>query len=364
MTRLLAIAMLLATASCLDERAYPCATNLECRVDGVQGACHPSGFCVYPDGRCPSEQRYGPAAGNGLALECVPPGGVDGNETNAFIDAESSVDPSLESTTPTTAMPETSIDETATGGCGSCNAPPSACFEPIGACEEDGCVYAPLEAGTACELDDPCVTAAACDGSGNCLVTRGMTCDNPPGPCDSPKGVCEKDGTCSYEPLRAGTPCDDGDGCTTGEQCDGAGACTGGDPCETDDPCATASCVGGRCEIDPVADGTQCGANSANRCCDGACVDISSDEANCGGCGVACQADDTCETVSATSTCDPAPAATSGRCTCDAANADCPLGQVCRTVTPFNNRCTPNSAANCVDAFQDIDLCPNYCFYD
>jgi len=360
MMRWLVLAPLLATAACLEGREYPCATNLECRVDGVQGSCLPSGFCAYPDGRCPSDLRYGPAAGDGLAFECVPPGGGEGNETNAFVDAESSVDPS---STVTTVMPETSLAETAAEGCGSCDAPPSDCVEPNGVCEEDGCVYPPVQAGSACELADPCVVAAACDGSGNCLVTRGMTCDNPPGPCDSAKGLCSKDGTCSYEPLRAGTRCDDGDGCTTGETCNAAGMCTGGEPCDTDDPCATASCVGGRCEVDPVADGTQCGASS-DRCCGGACVDISSDEDNCGGCGVACQADDSCESVSATASCELAPAATSGRCTCDAANADCPLGQVCRTMTPFNNRCSPDGAANCVDAFQDVNLCPNYCFYD
>ena len=78
---------------------------------------------------------------------------------------------------------------------------------------------------------------------------------------------------------------------------------------------------------------------------------------------VGCDADDICESVSVTSTCDPAPANTSGRCTCDGANADCPLGQLCRTVTPFNNRCTPNSAANCVNDFVDVNLCPNYCAY-
>lgn len=362
MKRRWGLVSLLAIAGCLEARVYPCSTELECIVDGVQGSCHPSGFCAYPDGRCPSDLRYGPAAGEGLAYECVPPGGGEADETNAFVDAESSVDPSL--TTSMTAQPETSSVDSATGGCGSCDTPPNDCFEPAGECGDDGCVYAPLQAGAACELADPCVVAAACDGSGTCLVTRGMTCDNPPGPCDSAKGLCAKDGTCSYEPLRVGTSCDDGDGCTSGETCDAAGLCTGGTPCETDDPCATAMCVAGRCEIQELDDGTQCGPDSADRCCGGACVDISTDEDNCGGCGVACQADDSCESVSATSSCELAPAATSGRCTCDAANADCPLGQICRTVTPFNNRCTPDSAAQCDDAFQDVNLCPNYCFYD
>jgi hypothetical protein len=62
--------------------------------------------------------------------------------------------------------------------------------------------------------------------------------------------------------------------------------------------------------------------------------------------------------------CEVHPDDTTGRCTCDAANADCPHNQICRTVTPYDNLCTPNDAGGCVDAFQDVNLCPNYCFYD
>ncbi|MBL8947911.1 MAG: hypothetical protein JNK45_32355 [Myxococcales bacterium] len=355
----LAVALL---GGCLDGRAYPCATDLECRVDGVQGLCHGSGFCAYPDGRCPSELRYGPAAGDGLAFECVPPGGGEGNESNAFVATESSSGSITVSTTAST-VTEGGSASASSGGCEACDAPPSDCFEPLGSCGEDGCVYPPRDAGVVCTLPDPCVIAAACDGAGTCLVTEGMPCDNPPGPCDSADGVCQKDGSCSYEPLEVGTPCDDGDDCTMGESCNAAGVCAGGEPCATDNPCETAACVGGQCQIEAVADGSSCGAAEADRCCDGECVDISSDEANCGGCGVACDSDDVCESVSATNTCELAPAATTGRCTCDAANADCPLGQLCRTVSPFANRCTPNGDGNCVNSFQDVNLCPNYCFY-
>lgn len=348
-----------AAVGCLDGRAYPCATDVECRVDGVQGVCHGSGFCAYPDGRCPSELRYGPAAGDGLSLECVPPGGADGNDTHAFVATESS------SSSPpnSSGVAETVVASASSGGCEECVTPPGECFEPVGACEEDGCVYPPLAAGVACTLADPCVIAAACDGSGNCLVTRGMTCDNPPGPCDSHRGTCEKDGTCSYEPRPVGSPCDDGDGCTTGESCGADGVCDGGDPCATDDPCEVASCIGGACQFDPLEDGASCGPDDADRCCGGVCVDISTDEDHCGGCGVTCDADDSCESVAATASCAFAPAATTGRCTCDAANADCPIGQICRTVLPFDNRCTPDGVQDCVNSFQDVSACPNYCYY-
>ncbi len=345
---------------CLTEREYPCATALECVVDGVQGICHVSGYCAYPDGRCPSELRYGPAARGSLRYECVPPGGSEGNESSAFVATESGTS----SSTTTESTVDASISASNTDGCGPCDTPPSDCYEPIGVCSEDGCTFVPLPAGDACSLADPCVVAAACDGAGACLVTDGTTCDNPPGPCDSARGVCQSDGSCTYEPRAVDSPCDDGDGCTTDERCDARGQCSGGTPCDTDNPCEIAVCGFGRCAIETLADGDPCGVDEADRCCGGACVDISSDADHCGGCGVTCDADDICESVSVTNACDSAPVATSGRCTCDGANIDCPLGQICRTVTPFANRCTPNGSANCVDAFADVNLCPNYCFYD
>lgn len=352
-----AIAIAIASSACLDERAYPCATDLECQVDGVMGVCLGTGFCAYPDGRCPSQLRYGPAAAGDLALECVPGGGNEGTDTAAFVDPQSSSSP---------AEVDSSLADTISSdsqGCDGCITPPSECFEPLGACEDDACVYPPLDAGTPCPPLDPCVLEAACDGSGTCVPVRGMSCNNPPGPCDSPKGVCERDGSCTYDPLPTGSKCDDGDPCTEGESCDAAGACTGGMPCESDDPCETASCETGRCVVTPAEDGDSCGPNAADRCCDGACVDISTDASNCGGCGVACDADDTCESVSVTASCELAPANTTGRCTCDAANVDCPDGQICRTVTPFNNRCTPDGPEDCVSDWVDLDLCPNYCQY-
>lgn len=351
------IAIAWLVTGCLDDRAYPCATDPECQVDGVLGVCLGTGFCAYPDGRCPSQLRYGPAAAGDLALECVPGGGNDGTDTMAFVDPQSSSSP---------AEVESSVADTQSSdsqGCDGCITPPSECFDALGSCEDDECVYPPLDAGTPCPPLDPCVVDAACDGAGTCLPVRGTTCDNPPGPCDSPRGVCERDGSCTYDPMLRGSPCDDGDPCTQNEACDGAGACVGGQPCESDNPCETASCASGRCEITAAEDGDSCGPNAADRCCAGACVDISTDGSNCGGCGVTCDADDACESVAATSTCELAPAATTGRCTCDAANIDCPIGQICRTVTPFNNRCTPDGPDDCVNEWVDINLCPNYCEY-
>ncbi len=354
-----ALALGAVTASCLEPSRYPCASDVECVVDGVQGACQSSGFCAYPDGRCPSQLRYGPAADN--AFECVPVGVATDGDSHAFVadDGGGSSSGSSTGVLSTTGA----IEGSGSGGCGVCDDPPGPCWMGAGSCSEDGCVYPPQPAGTACTIDDACVTASECDGAGACVVTGGMQCNQPPGPCFSPRGQCQKDGTCSYEQLPAGSDCDDGDGCTTGESCDAAGVCGGGDPCSSDNPCETASCVGGNCVVEPLDDGDSCGATSSLRCCDGNCVDISTDADNCGGCGVSCDADDSCESVEVTSSCSDHPADTTGRCTCDGANADCPLSQVCRTQSPYTNRCTPNSADNCVNEFQDIGACPNYCYY-
>jgi hypothetical protein len=352
-------AALLASAACLQPEVYPCDSDLECQVDGLQGVCHASGFCAYPDGRCTSQQRFGPAAGGGRAHACVPNDSIgegEGSigESQSFVDTEDASGSSLASSEPGTAASE---------GCGTCVEPPNDCFAPIGSCSEDGCVYDPRPARTACTIDDPCVTAAQCDGDGACVVTGGMQCNDPPGPCFAAQGECEADGSCSYDPLPLGSDCNDGNECTVGETCDAASVCAGGEECPENDPCASSACVAGQCMVTLADEGSPCGAAPADRCCAGDCVDISSDADNCGGCGVQCQADDSCESVSVTSTCESAPADTSGRCTCDAANADCPLGQVCRTVTPFNNRCTPNDAGACAGSFVDVNLCPNYCSY-
>ncbi|MBC8074099.1 MAG: hypothetical protein IAG13_37615, partial [Deltaproteobacteria bacterium] len=289
------------STACLQAQVYPCEDDIECVVDGLHGVCHSSGYCAYPDGRCTSQQRFGPAAGGGRAHDCVPTdsiGGESQGETQSFIDgSETASGSSLAS----------GEQSTATDGCGGCVDPPNDCFAPTGSCGADGCVYEPRAANTACVIDDPCVTAAECDGAGTCVVIEGMQCNEPPGPCFAAQGECEPDGTCSYTPLPVDTECNDGNECTFGERCDAASVCGGGDECPQEDPCMSSACVAGSCEDTPVADGTLCGLAEADRCCAGSCVDISSDGDNCGGCGLQCEANDICESVSVTSTCDPAP---------------------------------------------------------
>src|SRR4051812_4796745 len=45
-------------------------------------------------------------------------------------------------------------------------------------------------------------------------------------------------------------------------------------------------CKKGKCE--PLTNGTVCTSVSGGTCCNGTCVDIQSDESNCGACGTVC----------------------------------------------------------------------------
>src|SRR5690242_13422039 len=78
--------------------------------------------------------------------------------------------------------------------------------------------------------------------------------------------------------------------------------CTDGTPEGTcaPHPCESVACTGGACVYAPLPDGASCGAGASSRCCGAACVDTSTDAANCGGCGLACGAGLTCESVALT----------------------------------------------------------------
>ena len=87
-----------------------------------------------------------------------------------------------------------------------------------------------------------------------------------------------------------GTPCSDGNACTQVDLCQ-AGVCVGAIPVV----CAQAD----RCHLPGACDPTTGACTSPARPagatdCGGACVDTASDPANCGGCGLACAAGETC----------------------------------------------------------------------
>ena len=199
-------------------------------------------------------------------------------------------------------------------------------------------------------------------GAGGLPSACGSPCDEPPSDCFDPRGSCVE-GACVYTPLAEGSVCSDGDPCTEGDVCGAAGECLSGPECPNADPCLDVVCQPSGCVESTRPDGSSCGPLAANRCCSGACVDVSSDPAHCGGCGYGCAGGESCESVAVTNQCSSNPPDTTGRCTCSA-NSRCPFGQICRNQSPHPWRCTPSGPADCPGTtFVDLSLCPNYCVY-
>lgn len=317
---------------CGPAGVFQCESSEQCNDGARQGVCTEAGYCAFEDESCESDLAYGELAAPELAGKCVPAGSGTGTSGDPDTSESSSSSSSSESTS-------SSVDDTG---------PTPACAGGV---------------GSPCEPDEPCALGGTCDANGSCVPTGVITCNAPPGPCDSPQGECQPDGSCAYPPAAPMSGCEDGDPCTVGDLCDGAGACLPGSLCPDAGECQFGACMAEGCVYGPSVDGSPCGAAAADRCCGGTCVDISSDPQHCGGCGSACADGQDCESVEVTAECPDAPAATSGRCRCAMASDECPLGQVCRTVSPYAGRCTPESSANCEGDFVEVQLCPNYCAY-
>jgi hypothetical protein len=52
-------------------RAFACAEDEQCLLDGLAGACEAEGYCSFPDGSCASGRRFGEHASAMLAGTCV-----------------------------------------------------------------------------------------------------------------------------------------------------------------------------------------------------------------------------------------------------------------------------------------------------
>jgi hypothetical protein len=327
-----AIAGLLALAACTPA-VFHCADDEQCELADRSGACM-QGHCAFANDGCPSGWMFAELAPPELAGTCV------GGEATTSGDGGSG----------SSSIPAT--DEGSSGAHAASSSSGSSSGS-IGEC--------PI--GSPCEPGDPCALAGVCDEAGTCEPTTWVSCDDPPGPCYDQTGSCNDEGRCEYAVAEAGVACNDDDPCTVEGTCDGRGQCVPGETCPTDNPCEVGLCKDDGCVFDPVPNGSSCGNAASKRCCNGGCVDISSDVQHCGGCNTACAEGLACESVANTSSCDSSPAATSGRCRCQFSNAQCPNGQICRTFTPFPDRCTPPDETNCDGSLVPLATCPNYCAY-
>lgn len=334
--------------------SFACESDAACRLGMDSGVCIEPGYCAFEDETCPSGLAFGEFAAPQVAGTCVPVDGTSGPGGSTG----TSEGPDASTGAASTADGADSSAETATPTC---------------------------ITGTVCTPDDRCATEGVCSDEGVCEPTSFLACDDPPGPCFETTGTCDEQGRCQYEFLEPGAPCDDDNPCTLDDACDDGGQCQPGpecppapgcqtyhcessgcvpdEVCPNDDPCLVVECVEERCEVSAVADGTACGPNAADRCCGGQCVDISSDTDHCGGCNTPCFEGLECESVAVTDTCESSPAQTSARCRCQTANAQCPLGQLCRTVSPYVDRCVPETSANCDGIRIGVNFCPSYCSY-
>lgn len=191
-------------------------------------------------------------------------------------------------------------------------------------CADPDCAGEPCDDGEACTYDDRCDP-----GPGTCQGTT-LTCESTP--CML-RG-CTGGPACAETPVEANSPCpDDGDPCTV-DRCDGAGAC-----------------VPAR-----LPDGAQCGGEVYElRCCGGACVNVFTDDANCGGCGISCGGRnciaDFVDLIPRIS------------CRCQGSNAQCQA--IHPDYTCYQNRCNCLSDAACGEGMTCVNITnsPNSCVF-
>jgi hypothetical protein len=172
---------------------------------------------------------------------------------------------------------------------------PSACQGPFGSCAAtDGNPGACCFLGFGQTCADLGTDVQNCGGCGN-VCPQGQTCAG--GVCSGTMAPCGAGKIGGYCDLDAGTgsTCCPGTGCIDrstdknncgycGNVCQGALECVSGN-------CVATSCTG-------VQDGQSCladgGFDPSSECCNGACVSVASDPANCGMCSTKCAGSETC----------------------------------------------------------------------
>lgn len=177
---------------------------------------------------------------------------------------------------------------------------------------------------------------SAGSGDAPAVCTSAVDCANPAcagEPCGDHGQICSLEGCICPGHMETETRCDDG----VDNDCDG------------DTDCA-----------DPDCESARCGAAAGARCCGGSCIDTTSDDSHCQGCGLACAPGQHCEPITdaegirghctclGTSECPNAPAqicrannddGQDGLCACDGelhGNLGCATGQLCIAVARAN----------------------------
>ncbi|MCC7535987.1 MAG: hypothetical protein IT379_07230 [Deltaproteobacteria bacterium] len=219
---------------------------------------------------------------------------------------------------------------------------PVSCVVP-GDCEDDDpctrhdcvdgrCVYTPAPDRTACDDGDACTDEECRDGV--CVVTDTVECDaTPMGPCDLGMACSPATGACTPVRRPVGASCVSSDRCDDEPTCTADGACTSATQCSRDDgnECTAPLCTGTGCVHAPIT-GMSCNLG-AGTCCNGRCVDLTSDADHCGTCLVACSEGLRCM---------------NGACADCATHADCDDGLSCTTDTcePTASKCEHEQVAD------------------
>jgi len=138
---------------------------------------------------------------------------------------------------------------------------------------ELSCVSCEIDVSGCCDAD----LAADIDHCGMCHSPCGETADR----CLGGACSCGLNGACA-----AGDTCCDGECVQVASDFDHCGGC--GDAC---DAAAGDGCTNSVCTCGGFA---ACDVTNGFRCCGAACLDVTLDELNCGGCDVACATGETC----------------------------------------------------------------------